>query len=38
MFIMFFDFLFYIMWMISGQSPVDSFYFGSISAHLIDLI
>lgn len=29
------DFGFYAMWQVSGQKPVDEFYFGTITAHAI---
>lgn len=36
--VLFFDFVCFILWGVSGQHPVDGFYFGTISAHILNFI
>lgn len=36
--VMFMDMIAFILWIASGQYPVDHFYFGSITAHIASLI
>lgn len=32
------DFIFFVGWVMSGQTPVDGFYFGAITANIIKAI
>lgn len=36
--ISFIDFTMFLVWGLSGQQPIDNFYFGSITSHVIQLI
>jgi hypothetical protein len=37
-FVLLVDFLFFCAWVASNQKPVDDFYFGTITAHVVKLL
>lgn len=37
-FVLMIDFIFWLFWAMSGQQPTDSFYLGTISQHILQLI